>query len=148
MEFNPTIIFCESKSNDIVDISEPANPDPAAIFGAAISLWIQANQMEDTDENFCISDIFSGRDGFMWVIMNVTKRFEEWSCNYINFEMIDEPWPYILEEQFGPSCANCISFSLLGKIDNNDFMKIALDMNIPLICPLPDQDFENSIYLV
>lgn len=147
MEFKPTITFCESKSHRINDISKPSNPDEAAIFAAAISLWIQANKMENMDKTFCISEIFSGRVNFMSIIMDVARRFEKWSCEHINFETNDETWPYILEESFGSTCAKCIDFTLLEEININDFFKIALLMNMPLIRPLAHPSFKNLIYL-
>lgn len=42
----------------------------------------------------------AGRE-FMRVIMGVGTRFEEWACGNIEFEALEDVWPYLLESRFG-----------------------------------------------
>ena len=51
-----------------------------------------------------LSESYDGMDGFMRVAMHIATEFETWACRHIQFDQLNEVWPYLLEEQFGDAC--------------------------------------------
>jgi hypothetical protein len=71
--------------------------DPAGVLGAALSLHEAAMECTDMD----VSDMFDGVDQFMRVVMAWATDFENWACHHVDFDELDEVWPYYLEDHFG-----------------------------------------------
>lgn len=70
-------------------------PDPAAVMGAAMSLY-KLNSREDCET----SDVFQGHDVFMRLCMDVATAFENWACSNVNFDALTDLWPYLLHDHF------------------------------------------------
>lgn len=73
------------------------SPDPAAILGIALSLY-NGIQKEDDGDN--LSDAYQGVDEFMRQCMRVATLFETWACDHVDFDQLDDVWPYLLEDKF------------------------------------------------
>lgn len=79
-------------------------PDPAAILGAACSLkrvWIDD---VDLETRLRLAQRLPGVDSVMREILRIATRFETWACRNVDFEALDEVWPYFLEAEFGEAC--------------------------------------------
>jgi hypothetical protein len=74
-------------------------PDSAAIFGAALSLWEAGLKREDD-----ISDTFQVASNFMALVHDIATEFETWACAHVAFDELDEIWPYLLQSKFGDAC--------------------------------------------
>jgi hypothetical protein len=108
-------------------------PDPAAIFGCALSLYNECREAEKRNENMSLSDCYSGLDGLMRVVMHVATSFEGWACEHISFDELDDVWPYILEDHFGKACLDLIDVERLTDLDTGDWHAIALIMRLPIL---------------
>jgi hypothetical protein len=78
--------------------------DPAAIFGAAQSLWTECHTRAQSEDAVHLSECFSGMDGLMREVMRIATMFEEWACQHADFAQLGEVWPYYLEDHFGAAC--------------------------------------------
>lgn len=76
----------------------PSQPDPAAVFAAALSLW---NRIQNLPNHGEIVDLHEGSDELMRRIMRVAEAFESWACKHIDFSQLQDPWVYLLEQDFG-----------------------------------------------
>lgn len=106
--------------------------DPAAIFGCALSLWKQCHQRRSHAGSQNLSEIFNGTDGLMRVIMRVATRFDQWASKYVAFEELDDVWPYLLEDGFGPASVNLLGVENLEEFDDRSCLRVALRLRIPL----------------
>jgi len=77
--------------------------DPAAILAAAVSLWAEV-QKREKNERLNLSEAYNGVDQCMREAMRVATLFETWSCEWVVFDELEEPWPYLIEERFGRAC--------------------------------------------
>lgn len=78
-------------------MSNPFKPDPAAALGVAISLS-KLGESKVYREN--ISDTYAGGDEFMRQCMRVGELFETWACDHVDFEALDDVWPYMMQDKF------------------------------------------------
>jgi hypothetical protein len=107
-------------------------PDPAAIFAAAISLWRECHDRCRPEEKQNLSEIFNGTDEFMRVVMDISTRFEDWACRHVDFDELTARWPYILEDRFGNLCVSLIGAPNLIQFDERSCLRIALRLGVPL----------------
>ena len=107
-------------------------PDPAAIFACALSLWEACKKHEVTDEHLNLSERYNGMDEFMREVMRVANQFETWACLHLDFNLLDEMWPYLLEDRFGEACLAAIVPSALTEFDDNDCLRVALRLRLPI----------------
>jgi hypothetical protein len=105
--------------------------DPAAVFGAASSLWSACHKYAKKDR--CnLSEIFNGTDQFMRVAMSVANRFEQWSCQHVDFEALTDVWPYLLQDKFGDACLDILSLEEFESFDDRDCMHVAMRLRLPI----------------
>ncbi|HNQ72483.1 MAG TPA: hypothetical protein PKN95_02620 [Verrucomicrobiota bacterium] len=127
-----------------------AKPDSAAVFACAHSLWEACHEHVANHKEFNLSDCFNGIDQFMREVMAIGKRFEEWACEHINFDELNDVWPYLLEEKFGKAClAHLLPHALL-QFNQSDCLWVALHLRLPVIhddaLPIPiEQTAANPI---
>jgi len=71
-------------------------PDAAAVMGIAVSLHEAAKKAKGN-----ISEAYNGADQFMRECMRVGEFFETWADQWVDFDQMDDVWPYMLEDKFG-----------------------------------------------
>ena len=108
-------------------------PDPAAVFACALSLWRACHEYAVTREGFNLGECFKGIDQFMRQAMSIAARFEDWACRHINFDETDEVWPYLLEDKFGNASLACLRPDSLFQFNETDCLAIALHLRLPVI---------------
>jgi hypothetical protein len=108
-------------------------PDPAAVFGCALSLWRQCNKRAESDPNLNLSDSYHGIDELMRQVMRIANQFEQWACLHILFDELNDVWPYMLEDKFGAACLDILNPDGLTQFDETDCLRVALHMNLPVM---------------
>lgn len=83
-------------------------PDPAAVFGAAVSLWQAVRKHAANTPALNLSKCYNGGDEFMRQVMRIANEFEQWSYQHVFFEEIDDVWPYLLEDRFREACVSVL----------------------------------------
>src|SRR5262245_39766903 len=78
--------------------------DPAAVFGAAMSLWEACEASARNDSKLNLSESYHGMDELMRQVMRVATLFESWCCEHLDFDQFSDVWPYFLEDKFGEAC--------------------------------------------
>ena len=66
-------------------------------------------------------------------VMAIGSRFEEWSCQHINFDHLTDVWPYLLEDKFGQACLARIFPKALPQFNESDCLWIALHLRLPVM---------------
>ena len=107
-------------------------PDPATVFGGALSLWNEFKIPSKANERVNPADSYNGRDEFMRVVMGVATRFGEWASLHIAFDELTSFWPYLLEDKFGAACLRVMGTASLEKFDDCDCLRVALLLRIPV----------------
>ena len=107
-------------------------PDPAAVFASALSLW-QACQKRSAEVKMNISESYNGMDQFMREIMRAANQFEVWSCRHIDFNELNDVWPYLLEDKFGAAYLAILEADELAQFNEGDCLRVALQMELPVI---------------
>lgn len=104
-------------------------PDPAAVLGAAVSLWQACQRDPRPDLSACYGD------GIQWMreVMRVATQFEAWATHHVCFDDFDECWPYFLEDRFGDACVALIGADGLARFDERDCLRVALRLRLPVI---------------
>ncbi len=125
-------------------------PDPAAVFGCALSLWHECKKLTKANERLNLSECYNGGDEFMRVIMRIATRFETWACLHIAFSELDDVWPYLLEGKFGTACVSVVGAENLASFDDSDCLRVALHLLLPVKLsdglPVPvDVTAENTV---
>lgn len=115
-----------------MDASEIPQPDPAAIFAIALSLWKHCEVEAAAQQDFSLSECFNGLDEMMRQAMRIASLFETWSCAHISFDDLDEPWPYLLETNFGLACSSILRLGEWESFDDTDCLRIALGIRLPI----------------
>ncbi len=129
--------------------------DPAAVFACALSLWRECMRCSRSGQLVNLSECYKGGDEFMRVIMRAGTRFEVWACAHVAFEILNETWPYLLEEKFGEACVALKDVTSLDEFGDNDCLEVALRLGLPVkgtgslpipidvsaANPIPDSDF-------
>jgi hypothetical protein len=107
--------------------------DPAAVFGCALSLWKACHDYAGKEKDFNLSECFNGMDQCMREVMEIANRFEEWACQHVNFDELNDVWPYLLENKFGEACLALLSPNALAKFNEADCLCVALSLRLPVM---------------
>ena len=51
---------------------------------------------------------------------------------HVDFEMLDDVWPYLLESGFGKACLETATPTALTAFDDKDCLHVALKLNLPI----------------
>lgn len=106
-------------------------PDPAAVFAVAMSLWEECHRLTSTKPDFNLSDTFSGMDGLMRNVMRIAELFESWACTHVNFDRLTDVWPYILQDRFGKECLSVLTLENISEFDRHDCARVAARLGLP-----------------
>ncbi len=107
-------------------------PDSAAVFAIALSLW-EAWEKLSRKKHFNLSQCYNGVDQFMREVMRVANQFENWACRNVNFDEFNEVWPYYLGDKFGTTCLSVMFFENLMDFGEDDCLRVAVDLRLPVI---------------
>lgn len=107
-------------------------PDPAAIFAIANSLWEECHRRTATEPRLNLSDCYRGMDGFIREVMRVATAFEAWSCQHVVFEDLNEVWPYLLQDRFGHECLSVLLPETLSEFDEHHCRRIAARLTLTI----------------
>lgn len=110
---------------------ESEQPDPAAVFGCALSLWQACWKPPKASEHVNLSECYNGGDEFMRVVMRVATRFETWASLHIAFDELDDVWPYMMEDRFGAACIAVMGVMNLAEFSDSDCLWVALQLRLP-----------------
>jgi hypothetical protein len=108
-------------------------PDPAAVFASALSLWEVCQKSAVADSKLNLSECYNGMDQFMRELMRIANQFETWACQHIDFNELNDIWPYLLEDKFGETCLAVLSPSILMQFDDSDCLRVAIHLELPVI---------------
>jgi hypothetical protein len=108
-------------------------PDSAAVFASALSLWQVCQKHAADDTKLNLSECYNGMDQFMREVMRVANQFETWSCLHIDFDELNDVWPYLLDDRFGETCLAVLSPSALAQFDDSDCLRVAIRLRLPVI---------------
>ncbi len=117
------------------EASNGSQADPAAIFAGALSIWNTCHEREARNPALDLSDTFSGIDGLMRVSMAIATIFEEWSCRHVDFDRLEEWWPYKLESEMGEACLSLMELDALPAFDEKNALDLAVKLKLPLKAP-------------
>ncbi len=106
-------------------------PDPAAVFACAISLW-EATHKRAEGEKLNLSDLYNGVDQLMREVMRIGTLFEVWACRHLSFDALNDVWPYLLEDRFGDACLDIVMPNYLTVFDESDCLRVALRLRLPV----------------
>lgn len=112
--------------------SSIVEPDSAAVFTIALSLW-EICEKQSRADGFNISECYNGVDQFMREVMRIANQFENWACCHVDFNEFSEVWAYYLGDNFGNVCLSVLSLSCLMEFNKDDCLRIALQLNLPVI---------------
>jgi hypothetical protein len=107
-------------------------PDSAAIFACAQSLWDACQAEAARNSSINLSEDYNGYDQFMREIMRIATLFENWACEHVEFTAWGEVWPYYLGDNFGAACLDAVFASHLARFDENDCLRVALRLRLPV----------------
>jgi hypothetical protein len=107
-------------------------PDPAAVFACAMSLHDACVGRACSDPSVDISESYNGGDEFLRQMMRVGNLFEEWACEHIAFEELEDVWPYLLEDRFGAACLEVMDAGSFGMFDRDDCLRVAYGLRLPI----------------
>lgn len=106
-------------------------PDSAAQFATALSLW-QTWKQEAIAKNLNLSECYNGIDQFMREVMRVANLFEAWACLHVDFDQLNDVWPYLLEDRFGEACLAVLPPNALAQFDASDCLRVGVRMGLPI----------------
>lgn len=109
-----------------------ALPDPAAVFGTALSLWKNCQAQAEKNSSLNLSEAYQGCDQLMREMMRIGYLFEEWACAHVAFEELEEVWPYLLEVQFGAACLKHCGADSLAHFGQNECLLVAMALKLPV----------------
>jgi hypothetical protein len=107
-------------------------PDPAAVFGCALSLWEACHREAAQQSKLNLSESYNGIDQLMREVMRIGDVFEKWACRHVEFDDLNDVWPYLLEDKFGAACVIAIGAENLGSFDDSDCLRVAMNMKLPV----------------
>ena len=103
--------------------------DPAAVFGAASSLYRAADRYSDE-----LSDAYGGYDQFMREVMRVATEFDTWAGEHVDFNELTDVWHYLLSYSFGPAAIAQVGVTGLVQFTGpNQCRALALALKLPLL---------------
>lgn len=106
--------------------------DSAGVFAVAHSLWEECFEKADHSERAALSHSYSGLDQMMREVMRVGALFEEWSCRHVEFNELDEVWPYYIADSFGRAWLEIGDAYRLEAFNEDDCLRVAWSLNLPL----------------
>lgn len=108
--------------------------DPAAILGAAVSLYNEAKR-QDAASRVNLSDTFSGMDSLMREVHTVAADFERWACFHVDFDALEDVWPYTLEDSFGKVFLEVTPLTDPNqwKMTHEKCLQVAQKMGLPMV---------------
>jgi hypothetical protein len=111
-----------------------ATADPAAVLGAAVSLWQACQQPQGNEGQVDLSASYG--DGIEWMreVMRGATLFETWAMRHVCFDEFDDCWPYFLEDRFGDACVELIGADGLARFDERDCLRVAVRLRLPVKC--------------
>ncbi|HQF40343.1 MAG TPA: hypothetical protein PK322_14600 [Opitutaceae bacterium] len=112
------------------DEAREVSVDPAAVLGAAVSLWQACQQDPRSNLGAC----YGGGDQWMREVMRVATLFESWAARHACFDAFDECWPYFLEDCFGDACVGLLGAEGLARFEEADCLRVALRLRLPVAC--------------
>lgn len=65
--------------------------------------------------------------------MAVGNWFEKWACEHVMFDMLNDVWPYLLEDKFGNACLERMALEAIPQFNERDCLWIALHLELPVI---------------
>ena len=108
-------------------------PDSAAVFGAAVSLWHAVKKHAAATPTLSLSECYNGGDEFMRQVMRIATEFGLWSCEHVFFEELDDVWPYLLEDKFGEACVSVLGGpETLLDFDTRNCLRVAHKLRLPV----------------
>lgn len=107
--------------------------DSAAVFSCALSLWQEVQQCAKSDQTLNLSDCYNGMDQFMRELMRIANDFETWACRHLNFNELNDVWPYLLEDKFGSACLEILKPGALMHFEDKDCLRVALRLRLPVV---------------
>jgi hypothetical protein len=110
----------------------PETLDPAAVFAAAFSLWESINDEAAHDPKLNLSECYNGMDQLMREVMRIGNLFEAWSCAHVEFDELNDVWPYLLQDRFGAACLKVLLPTALASFDDSDSLRVALQLRLPV----------------
>jgi hypothetical protein len=114
-------------------LDEPLSAaDPAAVFACALSLWQECEKHALNDKKLNLSESYNGYDQFTREVMRVATLFENWSCDHINFDNLNDVWPYLLQGKFGETCLSAVLPNALAVFNDDDCLRVALRLRLPV----------------
>lgn len=66
-------------------------------------------------------------------VMAIGSRFEGWACQHVNFNELNDVWPYLLEDKFGKACLAHLFPSVLSHFNEADCLWVALYLRLPVM---------------
>jgi len=109
----------------------PTQADPAAVFAAAVSLWQAVNEPAN-QPGLNLSECYHGIDELMRVVMRIATEFERWSCAHVNFDELNDVWPYRREDAFGAACLSVLGGpEALMDFDTKSCLRVAWKLRLP-----------------
>lgn len=108
------------------------DPDPAAVFAIALSLWDTCHGRMKSDSALDLSEAYHGMDEFMRVVMRIGNRFESWACNHVDFNSLNDVWSYLLEDRFGEACLKILQPLELAGFNDDDCLRVAFLLKLPV----------------
>ncbi len=119
------------------------NLDPAALLGAAMSLYLEGHKQANAEGNN-LSDTYSGGDEFMRQCMRVAEVFETWAGDHVDFDGTVDCWPYLLEGKFGRAVIELAWLFTLDTFKPEHCQAVAKRLGLPLMAipaPKPHPNF-------
>jgi hypothetical protein len=110
----------------------PDTLDPAAVFAGAFSLWESITDQAAADPKLNLSDCYNGMDQLMREVMRIANQFEAWSCAHVEFDQLNDVWPYLLQDRFGAACLTVLLPTALASFDDCDCLRVALQLRLPV----------------
>lgn len=109
------------------------NPDTAAVFAIANSLWHECHEHAAANRSLNLSDAYSGIDGLMREVMRIATFFEMWACLHVDFNQLTEPWPYYLQDHFGQECLSILLPDRLVDFNDQDCRRLAARLRLTFL---------------
>lgn len=110
----------------------PYTCDSAGVFAAAHSLWEAIFEATDRAGKADLSEAYNGLDQLMREVMRVGSLFETWSCRHIDFEELDEVWPYFIADHFGTAWLSVADAYSLANFNDDDCVRVAWGLCLPI----------------
>ncbi len=83
-------------------------------------------------ERYNLSDCYNGGDQFLREMMRIAFLFETWACLHIDFDNLEDVWPFYLEDNFGEACLQVMSLSVLHEFNESDCLRVAMKLKLPV----------------